>query len=160
MHKQIIERFPEGCCRLVIRLQTNVAPVIVWNVLTDYDNLSRFIPNLALSKLLWRRNNIVGVKQIGSQKFLGLKFSAQVSLEIIEYPQDGRLDFSMLQGDFRRFEGFWQVGQIDESTSLTYHLIVRGAIGMPISLIEQRLEKDICSNLKAINEEAYKRSIN
>nr|AUG32731.1 hypothetical protein PLO_759 [Paulinella longichromatophora] len=158
--KQVIEYLSEGSRRLLVKLPTQVNPDILWSVLTDYDNLSRFIPNLTSSNLLWRRRNTVGIKQVGSQKMLGLKFSAQVKLEIIEYPDDGRLDFSMSSGDFRHFEGFWQIEQYSEITSLVYQLTVKGSIGMPIALIEQRLKNDISSNLRAIEKEAQRRSIN
>nr|YP_002049406.1 hypothetical protein PCC_0781 [Paulinella chromatophora]ACB43196.1 hypothetical protein PCC_0781 [Paulinella chromatophora] len=150
----------KGYRHLSVRLDSNLAPDLLWNVITDYNNLSNFIPNLTLSNLLWRRNNIIAIDQIGSQKILGIKFSARVQLELTEYPPEGRLDFFMLKGDFQFFEGFWKLERISDVSSLIYDLKVQGQVGMPIALIENRIITDIGSNLEAIYKEAKRRSSN
>jgi len=52
--QQEMERLPGGTRRLAVQLRLNLAPEWIWAVLTDYDSLSRFIPNLQSSRLLWR----------------------------------------------------------------------------------------------------------
>jgi hypothetical protein len=63
----------------------------------------------------------------------------------------------MLKGDFRRFEGAWQIGGDGSATTLLYELTVQGCVGMPIGLIEQRLRDDLASNLRAVQREAQRR---
>ena len=63
----------------------------------------------------------------------------------------------MLKGDFRRFEGSWQVRTLPEGSSLLYELTVQGCLGMPIGLIEERLREDLSSNLFAVEREALRR---
>ena len=55
---------------------------VLWEVLTDYDHLDRFIPNLSTSELVLQDSATVQVLQVGSQQLLGLRFSAQVLLEL------------------------------------------------------------------------------
>jgi ribosome-associated toxin RatA of RatAB toxin-antitoxin module len=154
---QDMERLPNGKRRLAVQLRLPTDPSWLWRVLTDYDNLHRFIPNLEHSRVLWRRENKVGVEQVGSQLFCGLKFSARVTLELTEASQDGRLPFRMIQGDFRCFEGEWRVGADATSSWLFYDLLVQGKPGMPIGLIEQRLQQDLANNLRGVQQEAQQR---
>ncbi len=153
-----MERLPGGCRRLAVQLRLDIDPEWVWTVLTDYAQLSSFIPNLQTSRLLWRRANVVGLEQEGAQSFMGLRFKARVQLELTEHLQERRLSFVMTKGDFRRFEGVWQIGQNAAGTTLLYELTVQGCVGMPIGLIEQRLREDLAANLRAVQQEAQRRA--
>lgn len=156
--QQEMERLPHGTRRLAVQLRLALSPEWLWTVLTDYDNLHTFIPNLADSRQIWRRGNRVGVEQVGSQQFCGLRFSARVQLELLEERPSGLLQFRMLEGDFRCFEGSWRVGSNGLSSWLFYDLTVQGKPGMPISLIEQRLQQDLASNVRGVQQEAQRRA--
>lgn len=156
--QQEMERLDQGTRRLAAQLRLTPEPDWIWAVLTDYANLHRFIPNLASSRLLWRRGNRVGLEQVGTQQFCGLRFSARVELELEEDRPAGELRFQMCSGDFRRFEGVWQVGRDARSSWLLYALTVQGKPGMPIGLIEQRLQHDLASNLRGVQQEAMRRA--
>ena len=156
--QQEMERLPGGTRRLAVQLRTDLDPQWLWAVLTDYDQLSRFIPNLQTSRLLWRRANVVGLEQEGAQTFMGLRFKARVQLELTELLEERRLSFVMSKGDFRRFEGAWQIGVGAAGTTLLYDLTVQGCVGMPIGLIEQRLREDLAANLRAVQQEAKRRA--
>ena len=156
--QQEMERLPLGGRRLAVQLRMALDPHWIWAVLTDYENLDRFIPNLASSRQLWRRSNRVAVEQVGTQQFCGLRFSARVKLELEEVTEQGRLNFRMLEGDFRCFEGAWVVGRDDTSSWLLYDLTVQGKPGMPIGLIEQRLKDDLANNLRGVQKEAMRRA--
>ena len=155
--QQDMERLPNGKRRLAVQLRLATPPEGIWSVLTDYDNLHRFIPNLEHSRVLWRREDQVGVEQVGTQMFCGLRFSARVTLELTEHAKEARLPFRMIQGDFRCFEGEWQVGADATSSWLFYALLVQGKPGMPIGLIEQRLQQDLANNLRGVQQEAQRR---
>ncbi len=156
--QQDMERLPQGTRRLAVQLRLGLEPDPIWNVLTDYENLSRFIPNLSTSRLLWRRDHRVGLEQVGCQQFCGLRFTARVELELCEQRENGLLSFVMRQGDFRRFEGAWHICGEPLGTRLLYELTVQGRQGMPIGLIEQRLREDLAANLRAVQQEALRRS--
>jgi ribosome-associated toxin RatA of RatAB toxin-antitoxin module len=156
--QQEMERLPQGARRLAVQLRSALDPQWLWAVLTDYENLSRFIPNLASSRLLWRRGPLVGLEQVGSQSFCGLRFSARVEIELEEDLPAGQLRFRMTRGDFRRFEGSWVVRQDGDAASLFYELTVQGRPGMPLALIEQRLREDLANNLRGVQQEAARRA--
>ena len=154
--EQTMENLPHGTRRLAAQLRTSVGFENLWRVLTDYDRLSEFIPNLAESKVISRNGNKVELAQVGSQDFLGFSFSAEVLLEFEEEPSKGRLKFHLLEGDFRRFDGSWILQELPNGngSSLIYELTVQGCFGMPISLIEQRLRRDLTINLIAVENAA------
>ncbi len=160
--QQEMEYLAHGTRRLAVQLRLPLHADCLWSVLTDYPNLSSFIPNLASSRQLWRRGNRVCLEQVGTQQFCGLRFSAKVELELVEHREAGELRFAMLQGDFRRFEGVWRIAQEPQrstpESSLLYELIVQGRPGMPLGLIEQRLRKDLASNLRGVQMEAMRRA--
>jgi len=156
--EQEIERLPSATRRLAAQLRLPLAEAAVWEVLTDYESLPSFIPNLTSSRLLNREGSTVLLEQIGCQRFVGLNFTASVRLELEERSQEGILGFRMVSGDFRRFEGAWTLVKTNEGVRLRYELLVQACIGMPIALIEQRLREDLATNLRCVAIEALRRA--
>ena len=154
--EQTMEKLPDGARRLAAQLTTKANFDSLWNVLTDYDRLNIFIPNLISSKVLFRNENNFHLKQIGSQDFLGIKFSAEVFLDLYEEKELGLIKFKLIKGDFRRFEGSWQIQSMNNSAknSLIYDLTVKGCQWMPIGMIEKRLKRDLSDNLIAVEKQA------
>ncbi|TVQ08837.1 MAG: cyclase [Leptolyngbya sp. DLM2.Bin27] len=127
----------------------------VWQVLTDYDNLASFIPNLAYSKRLSHPEGGIRLEQMGAQCFLNIKFCARVVLDMVEaFPQE--LRFSMVEGDFRQFEGKWTLEPLAEAPKpmvrLGYDLVIQPPRAMPVGLIERHIRHDLSRNLRAISD--------
>ena len=101
----------------------------------------------------------MGLEQVGSQMFCGLRFTAKVEIELEEDRPATQLRFRMVRGDFRRFEGSWALHHDGVATSLLYELTVQGKPGMPIALIEQRLRDDLANNLRGVQQEAQRRAL-
>ena len=159
--EQTMERFPNGTRRLAAVLRTPINIDAIWNVLTDYNRLSELIPNLKSSEVISRDGNRLHLRQVGSQKLMGLNFSAQVQIELVENRKLGSLNFHLIKGDFRRFEGAWKMQELEDNkgTFLLYELTVQGCIGMPVALIEQRLREDLKTNLLAVERAAAEKYI-
>ena len=159
--EQTMEKLSGGTRRLAAQLTTSATFNSLWNVLTDYDRLNLYIPNLLSSKKIYKNNNNVHLRQVGAQDFLGMKFSAEVTIDLFEEKELGLLKFSLIKGDFRRFEGSWKIKNIRDTSknSLIYDLTVQGCQWMPFGMIEKRLKKDLSENLIAVDKQA-KISIN
>jgi ribosome-associated toxin RatA of RatAB toxin-antitoxin module len=127
----------------------------VWKVVTDYDSLADFIPNLAKSTRLPHPNGGIRLEQIGSQRFLNFNFCARVVVDLVEnFPKE--ISFYMIEGDFKNFSGCWRLescnlGEVT-GTTLTYTISVLPRFAIPISIIERRLSHDLQSNLLAIRQ--------
>ena len=154
--EQTMEKLSGGTRRLAAQLTTSASFDSLWNVLTDYDRLNLYIPNLLSSKKIYQKNNNVRLKQVGAQDFLGIKFSAEVTIDLFENREQGLLKFNLIKGDFRKFEGSWKIQKIKNTStnSLIYDLTVQGCQWMPIGMIEKRLKKDLSENLIAVDRQA------
>lgn len=120
-----IEKLPNNSRRIVSSVAIAAPLDAVWNVLTDYERLSDFIPNLAVSRLLLQSPNYARLFQIGEQDLaLGLKFNAKGIIDCYEKPLEilsstsgsgsalkRDIDFQMVQGDFEIFQGTWSLLQ-------------------------------------------------
>ena len=81
--EQTMEKLSGGTRRLAAQLTTSATFNSLWNVLTDYDRLNLYIPNLLSSRKIYKNNNNVHLKQVGAQDFLGMKFSAEVTIDLL-----------------------------------------------------------------------------
>ncbi|MFN6518460.1 MAG: SRPBCC family protein [Nostoc sp. CreGUA01] len=125
----------------------------IWKVLTDYEALADFIPNLAKSRLIEHPDGGIRLEQVGSQRLLNFNFCARVVLDLEEYfPKE--INFRMVEGDFKGFSGSWclEPYSLGEhiGTNLCYTIQVWPKLTMPVSIIENRLTKDLQLNLLAI----------
>ncbi|MFN6463160.1 MAG: SRPBCC family protein [Nostoc sp. DedVER02] len=127
----------------------------IWKVLTDYEALPDFLPNLAKSRLIEHPNGGIRLEQVGSQRLLNFNFSARVVLDLEEcFPKE--INFRMVEGDFKGFSGSWclepcSVGEY-VGTNLCYTIQVWPKLTMPVGIIENRLSKDLRLNLVAIHQ--------
>ncbi|MBE9231501.1 SRPBCC family protein [Cuspidothrix issatschenkoi LEGE 03284] len=129
----------------------------VWKILTDYESLPDFIPNLAKSRLLEHPDGGIRLEQVGAQSVLNFKFCARVVLDLEElFPK--LIQFNMVEGDFKGFSGTWclepRTLNQEQATTLCYTIQVWPKLTMPISIIERRLTKDLQTNLLAIRQRA------
>ncbi len=125
----------------------------IWQVLTDYEGLANFIPNLAKSHLIEHPDGGIRLEQVGSQRLLNFNFCARVVLDLEEFfPKE--INFRMVEGDFKGFSGSWclEPYSLGEhiGTNLCYTIQVWPKLTMPVSIIENRLSKDLRLNLLAI----------
>ncbi|MEM7725549.1 MAG: SRPBCC family protein [Cyanobacteria bacterium P01_A01_bin.45] len=131
----------------------------VWKILTDYEALSDFIPNLTSSRLLDHPEGGIRVEQVGSQKLLRFNFSARVVLDLQEhFPKE--ISFNLVEGDLKEYSGSWLLEPYTDlqsvpqksGTQLSYIVQVLPKRTMPVRIIEKRLSQDLRSNLLAVKE--------
>ncbi|KAG9444031.1 hypothetical protein H6P81_015371 [Aristolochia fimbriata] len=128
----------------------------VWNVLTDYEKLADFIPNLVCSgRIPCPHPGRIWLEQRGFQRALYWHIEARVVLDLQEFPHlvDGReLHFSMVDGDFKKFEGKWSVkpGVRSCMTTLSYEVSVIPRFNFPAILLERIIRSDLPVNLGAL----------
>jgi ribosome-associated toxin RatA of RatAB toxin-antitoxin module len=149
--------------RIFAKVQIPYSVEQVWQVLTDYESLADFIPNLAKSQRLEHPQDGIRIEQVGTQRLLRINFSARVVLDMEEkFPNEIR--FNMVEGDFKAFSGCWQLEPWlpvsspetpvpdQPGTSLTYRVLVWPKRTMPVTIIERRLCSDLRLNLLAISQ--------
>ena len=127
----------------------------VWQVLTDYEALAEFIPNLGKSERLKHPQGGIRLEQIGTQRLLRVNFSARVVLDIEEVFLQA-IHFNMVEGDFNAYSGCWRLEpetkEDGSGTSLSYTVLVWPKRTMPIVFLERCLQHDLPLNLLAIRQ--------
>jgi ribosome-associated toxin RatA of RatAB toxin-antitoxin module len=86
------------------RASVAAAQTLVWQVLTDYDGLARFIPGISRSVVRDRQGNRMVVDQAGEARFLVFAFPIEVRLEITEGAPDWIVSRAV-SGNFKRMTG-------------------------------------------------------
>jgi len=150
-----IENIAERQRLITAKLQIPQPVEQVWKVLTDYEALPDFVPNLTKSRLLKHPQGGLRLEQVGSGRFLSLNFCARVVLDLEEYfPKE--INFRMVEGDFKDFSGSWRLEPYsfdeDMATHLCYTVKVWPKRTMPVGIIERRLSEDMRLNLLAIRQ--------
>ncbi|BAY64270.1 cyclase/dehydrase [Calothrix brevissima NIES-22] len=148
-----IEKIADRQRQITAKIQIPHPVEQIWKVLTDYEALADFIPNLAKSCLLNHPDGGIRLEQVGSQRLLNFNFCARVVLDLQEsFLQE--IKFCMVEGDFKGFSGSWCLEPYTNGemtgTNLCYTIQVWPKLTMPIAIIENRLTKDLQLNLVAI----------
>jgi Polyketide cyclase / dehydrase and lipid transport len=90
-----------------------------WEVLTDYDRLPEFIPNLRLSRVIERGRGAVTVEQKGEARLLIFSYPIEVRLAINESPPV-KLVSRVVAGNFREMSGVYTLGGQEGRVRLRY----------------------------------------
>ncbi|XP_051177158.1 uncharacterized protein [Lolium perenne] len=128
----------------------------VWRIITDYERLADFVPNLVHSgRIPCPHEGRIWLEQRGLQQALYWHIEARVVLDLREVPDavNGReLHFSMVDGDFKKFEGKWTVrsGPRSASAILLYEVNVIPRFNFPAIFLERIISSDLPVNLTAL----------
>jgi ribosome-associated toxin RatA of RatAB toxin-antitoxin module len=150
-----IEKIAERQRQISAKVQIPQSVEQIWKVLTDYEALPDFLPNLAKSRLIEHPSGGIRLEQVGSQRLLNFNFCARVVLDLEEcFPKE--INFRMVEGDFKGFSGSWCLEPYSFGeyigTNLCYTIQVWPKLTMPVGIIENRLSKDLRLNLLAIHQ--------
>ena len=80
----------------------------VWSVISDYDHLAEFIPDLRRSRVVERDGNRLLVEQTGAFGFLFFQQQVEIKLEVLESPP-GRIVARAVGGNFKEMEGRYEL---------------------------------------------------
>ncbi|KAL1301200.1 hypothetical protein HN51_045845 [Arachis hypogaea] len=128
----------------------------LWNVLTDYEHLADFIPNLVCSgRIPCPYPGRIWLEQRGFQRAMYWHIEARVVLDLQEFIRsawDRELHFSMVDGDFKKFDGKWSVksGTRSSTSILSYEVSVIPRFNSPAILLERIIRSDLPVNLRAL----------
>lgn len=90
-----------------------------WRVLTDYDRLAEFIPNLRTSKVVARTGGEITVEQKGEARLLFFSYPVEVRLTITESPP-AKVVSRAVSGNFREMSSVYALERREGRVRLTY----------------------------------------
>jgi ribosome-associated toxin RatA of RatAB toxin-antitoxin module len=114
---------------------------VVMSVLSDYEAIPRFMPDIKTSRIIERGESRALVEQHAVAQFLLFSRRIELLLEIDETP--ARISFKDRSGkSFRSYEGAWQVVEQGGSVAITYTVAARPAFDVPEFILKRLMKRD------------------
>jgi hypothetical protein len=130
-----------GAYEISARFVVTQSPAAVRAVLTDYDNIARFMPDVRTSRVVERRAGSVRVEQEAVSRFL--LFSKRIHLVLdVEESADAIRFRDRCNRSFESYEGSWTMRPIADGTEVGYELSARPAFSAPGPVIRKLLNRD------------------
>ena len=131
-------------------------PAAVWKVLTDYESMPQFVPDLQTTKVLSRTGNRVIIEQSGVARFLFFSRTIHLVVQAAEEPMSS-IDISLVNGDMKVYSCRWSLTplpnggtRIDYSGKLVPKFYVPGMLGA--NLIGRDIERMLAAVLQRLDQ--------
>jgi hypothetical protein len=124
----------------------------VMSVLTDYDRIPKFMPDVQVSRVLERNDSGAVVEQEAVSRFMMFSKRVHLLLDIREQP--GALRFRDRCGkSFISYEGEWRVTESDSLTIVDYQLTAQPSFEVPGFVLKRLLKRDAAQLIDRIRAE-------
>lgn len=105
-----------------------------WEVLTDYERLPEFVPELVYSRILERNGHQVTIAQQNRAGFLFVSQLVSMVVRIEEHPMTA-LDVAMVSGDMRHYSAHWELAPLTpdgaDGTSIAFTAALEPNLYLP-----------------------------
>lgn len=128
----------------------------VWDVLTDFENLPRYISNIGASKVLSRQGNVVRVAQTGKAGFGPFSLEFQSTRELTLTPYE-KFESRMVEGNMKKFRGTTRLEERDGVTRIRYQSEAVPDTVMPLGLARSTIEAETREHYVEIGREVMRR---
>lgn len=130
---------------------------LAWSVLTDYDRLAEFVPDMHLSRRISRPGEPIRVHQRGEKTWLVLDTPFEVVLLMHETPYI-RIHFRQLSGTLKDMYGEWRLLPLADGVRVAYAARLEpGLLSPRVPGDGWLIEADIQRMLEAIAREMLRR---
>lgn len=117
------------------------SPATVTAVLTDYERIPEFMPDVKTSQVLERTESGLVVEQEAAAKFM--MFSKRIHLVLDVSEDRGTISFRDRCGkSFAQYEGAWRLHDLNGSTRVVYELAAKPAFEVPGFVLKRLLKRD------------------
>jgi len=131
-------------------------PNIAWDVLTDFDKLQGWVPNVAESKVVKREDATVTVEQRGVAKYGAASFP-YVTERKIELKPPTNIKTAQVKGNMRRVESTILLEAEGKGTRITYHLEIVPSLLASTVMSKKFVEHEVGDQFTAIVGEMVRR---
>ncbi|HEX8403741.1 MAG TPA: SRPBCC family protein [Duganella sp.] len=123
----------------------------VWRVLTGYERMSEFVPDLESCKVLSRNGNEVIIEQFGVARFLFMSKAIHLIVRATEQPMSS-IDISLISGDMKHYESRWELIPVPEmgGTKIVYRGKLAPNFYVPGVLGSNMIRSDIQHMIAAV----------
>jgi carbon monoxide dehydrogenase subunit G len=149
-------REERGVYSVSARFDVPQPPAAVLAVLTDYENIPRFLPDVTSSVVRRRTPGGAVVEQEAVSRMMLFSKKVHLVLEITEAPDAIRF-VDRCGGSFGRYEGIWRVTARGSGSEITYELIAKPSFDVPEFLLKRLLKRDSTRTIERLTAEIGRR---
>ena len=126
---------------------------IAWEVLSDYDHYAEFIPDMRVSRVIWRDEDGMVVEQKGEVRFLIFRQAIDATTAVVEMPQR-RIVSRLISGNLKEMSGTYELYdaplgvQLVHAGRLVPEFVLPPVIGM--IAVRQALERQFTAMVREI----------
>lgn len=138
-------------------MHTSARPALAWAVLTDFEHMASFVPNLKSSRVLERGEGVLKVLQQGVARY-GL-FSANFeSLREIRLTPCSEIRAHGLSGNVQRMESLMRLEPEGSGTRLSYHAEAQPGFWFPPMIGPSLVRHETAEQFSAMLDEMLRRT--
>jgi carbon monoxide dehydrogenase subunit G len=145
-----------GVYSVTARFELPAPLPVALSVLTDYEQIPRFMPGVKTSVVRERDGGRAVIEQEAISKFMMFSKRIHLVLEISEGPN--AVAFRDRCGkSFARYEGEWRLSARDGGTELVYVLTAEPSFDVPGFILRRLLERDSKEMIEQLRREVARR---
>lgn len=133
-----------------------VPRALAWSVLTDFDGMARFVPNLQESRITAGSGLQFTVRQRGVARFGPLDFPFE-SVRSVELRPPESIDSVQITGNLRRLKSHTTLAEVPGGTLVSYHVELLPGSNFPALIGAVFLRHEVREQLEAIVQEMLRR---
>lgn len=148
-----------GVFRLQASFDVAASASTAWEVLTDYEGMTRFVPTLRKSEVLSRSANGAVITQEGQVHLLVFSRRVPLTLKVTERPPT-RIDFQAVgKSQFEEYDGAWTIEPSSGACRVSYQLFaeMRSAL-VPRGVARGILQDNVGRQLELVQAEIERRA--
>jgi ribosome-associated toxin RatA of RatAB toxin-antitoxin module len=151
-------REEKGVYTVSARFLVDQPPSVALNVLTDYEQIPRFMPDVRTSIVRERGTGWAVVEQEAVSALLMFSKRVHLVLEIVEQP-DALIFRNRCARSFAQYEGAWRLSRDHGQTAITYELTAEPSFDIPGWMLKRLLRRDSAQLIERLQREIAARSM-
>lgn len=155
---QVNVREDRGTYTVTARFEIPQSAAAALAVLSDYEQIPRFMPEIRTSVVLSRSEGHILVEQEAISRFM--MFSKKVHLLLDVTQDDSSLRFVDRCGNsFATYHGAWRATTSGGRTTVTYELTAKPAFDVPEFILKRLLKRDSVQMIDRLQREIAARAV-
>ncbi len=125
-------------------------PAAVWRILTDYNHLADYLPNLTSTRVVSRNGDRAIVEQLGTARFLFFSRTIRLLVQVNERAPD-RIDIGLIEGDMKVYRASWELSPVAGATGtrVVYSATIVPKFDVPGIVGTSVVKKDVARMMAA-----------
>lgn len=141
-----------------VRMDVAGSRALVWRVLTDYENLPRFVPGMQSSRIVSGRGEPLLLEQKGESGVLFFKLTTTTVSRILETPES-EIRFELVSGNLKRMQGSWALSPHDHGTSVGYRAELVPEFAVPPLIGPAAMAQNVKAMVEGVVREIERRKL-